>query len=210
MNSEVCSVLKEFEGNDVSRLILVKILSEDIAALSVSLAPLVGLDVENLKAEYTLPKLIHHRSPEHDVDLFSFPTEERVNVWKLAEVITAGISAALFKTGRNSAKLSVPGLASLVAALKSLTINGVHEGMCGSIRITIEELTSSMAKQLVAGNVHLICFVRVLVEESCLLRCCELDRVHGVRSHRVVQENILEALCFTDIVVVWDVNSERA
>ena len=210
MNSEVCSVLKEFEGNDVSRLILVKILSEDIAALSVSLAPLVGLDVENLKAEYTLPKLIHHRSPEHDVDLFSFPTEERVNVWKLAEVITAGISAALFKTGRNSAKLSVPGLASLVAALKSLTINGVHEGMCGSIRITIEELTSSMAKQLVASNVHLICFVRVLVEESCLLRCCELDRVHGVRSHRVVQENILEALCFTDIVVVWDVNSERA
>ena len=99
MNPKVRTVLKKFEGYNVSRLILVKILSEDIATLSVSLAPLVGLGVEKLQAENTLSELIHHRGPKHVIDLFSLPSEESVYVWKLAEIKTASVSAALFKTG---------------------------------------------------------------------------------------------------------------
>lgn len=56
-------------------------------------------------------------------------------------------------------------------------------------------------------------FVRldgVLSEYGTLLWCGELDCVHGVGAKRVVQEYILEAFSFSDVIVVWDVDSERA
>ena len=53
-------------------------------------------------------------------------------------------------------------------------------------------------------------FDGVLSENGTLLWCGELDSVHGVRAKRVVQEYILEAFGFSDVVVVGDVDSERA
>ena len=38
--------VKDFETNDVSRLLLIEVLGEDIGSLSVSLAPLFSLSVE--------------------------------------------------------------------------------------------------------------------------------------------------------------------
>ena len=101
MDSHVSAVCKNLEGDDVSGLILVQVLSEDVSTLGVSLAPLLGLGIEKLQAKDTLSELVHHRSPEHGVDLVSLPAEERVDVGQLAEEVAASVSAALLVTSRD-------------------------------------------------------------------------------------------------------------
>jgi len=95
VDSHVVATLADLKLDDVSSLLLVEVLREDIGALSVSLTPLLSLSVKELQAEDTLAELVHHRAPEHDVDLVLLPAEERVDVWELAEEEAASVSSTL-------------------------------------------------------------------------------------------------------------------
>lgn len=81
MNAHVIiAFTTNLKRDDISGLLLVKVLSEYVGSLSVSLAPLVCFNVEKLKAEYTLSELVHDVGPKKSVNLRLLPSEKIVNV----------------------------------------------------------------------------------------------------------------------------------
>lgn len=81
MNAHVIVVFTtNFKRDDIRGLLLVKVLSEYVGTLSVSLAPLVCFSVEKLKAEYTLSELVHDVGPQQIVNLRLLPSKKTVNI----------------------------------------------------------------------------------------------------------------------------------
>jgi len=115
VNAHVLFFLHDLEAHDIALLLLVDVLSEDISTLGVGLTPLLRVSVEELKTKDTLAELAHDRSPQHGINLVSFPAEKRVYFWKLAQVETASVGAALLVRGREGTELAVPGFTGLIA-----------------------------------------------------------------------------------------------
>mmetsp|Transcript_22285 Transcript_22285/g.27353 ORF Transcript_22285/g.27353 Transcript_22285/m.27353 type:complete len:474 (-) Transcript_22285:385-1806(-) len=210
MDANVVLSLKHLEAHNISRLLLVEELGEDVGALRVSLTPLLGLSVVELQAENTLSELVHDRAPEHDVDLGLLPAEEGVDVGQLAKVEAASVRTALLITRREGAEFAVPSLASLVARLVLLSSHWVGERGSRAIGISVDELADAVAEQLVARHMHLIRLDRVLSQQVALLLSGELNSAHGVATERVVQEDVLEALVVPNVVVVGNVDTKGA
>jgi len=91
-----------------------------------------------------------------------------------------------------------------------LASDGVGEGRSGTILVSVDELANTMTKELVARNMHFIGFDGILSQDGTLLFRSELHGVHGVATHRIVKEHVLEAFVIPDVIVVGDINSERA
>lgn len=87
-----------FEAHDVSLLVFVKILREDISTLSVGLTPLLSLCIKKLEAKDTLSKLTHDVNPKHGVDFISLKSKKSVDFRKLAQKVSAGVGSALLET----------------------------------------------------------------------------------------------------------------
>ena len=84
MDAHVLITFENFKADNITLLLLVEVLGEDISALSMSLTPLFRLSVEELQTEDTFTELVHDRSPKHHVNLVSFPTKEGIDIWELA------------------------------------------------------------------------------------------------------------------------------
>ncbi len=156
MDSHIVLTLEHLKGDNISLLVLVKILGQNISALCVSLAPLVSLSVEQLQAKDTLTELVHEGAPEHDIDLTFFPAEKSVNLRELTEEETTSVSSALLIRGRNGTEFTIPSLASLIAALKCLAIDGISEAGTGAISVSVDKLANTVAEKLVACDMHLV------------------------------------------------------
>ena len=59
MNAHVIGLLKDLKSDDISRLVLVDELSEDIGSPGVRLTPLLGGRVVQIDAENTLSEVVH-------------------------------------------------------------------------------------------------------------------------------------------------------
>lgn len=60
------------------------------------------------------------------------------------------------------------------------------------------------------GDMNLVATESVLSENLALLGSCELDRRGLIATEGVVQEKVLEALSLSNVIVVGDVDTERA
>ena len=167
MNVEL--VVFEFKVNNVSLLVLVKVLAEHIRALGVSLAPFVGFGVEKLQAEYSFSELAHNINPKHGVNLFWLETEQAVDFRQLAKKVAACVRSTFFKAGTDGCKFTVPGLALFVATFKFFSIYWILVGGAGAVGISIDQLANTVTKKFVAGDMNLIAVKGVLVEQIALL-----------------------------------------
>jgi len=60
VDPHIVLALDDLDRHDVSCLLLVYVLEENVGALSVRLTPLAGLCVVKLQAQDSLPELVHH------------------------------------------------------------------------------------------------------------------------------------------------------
>ena len=84
MNPHVSAVLNDLEIENVSSLLLIQELSEDVRSLGVGLAPSIGFRIEELETKDTLSNLVHDRGPKQDIDLAFLPIEQSVDIRELA------------------------------------------------------------------------------------------------------------------------------
>lgn len=156
VDPHIVLTLEHLEGDNISLLVLVEILGQNIGTLCVSLAPLFSLSVVQLQAKDTLTELVHEGAPEHDIDLTFFPAEKSVNLRELTEEETTSVSSALLIRGRDGTEFTIPGLASLITAFKCLTIDGISEAWTGTISVAVDKLANTVAEKLVACDMHLV------------------------------------------------------
>lgn len=156
MEQKVCTIFIDDEIDDLRLLVLVNVLGQNVGTLSVGLAPLLGLRVVELQAYNTLSELRHHVDPKHCGHFCLRNFEDVVHFRESSEPEATGISSALFVRGRDILKSLIPGFAFLVARLEFFSSFGVSELCSFSLSCSVNKLSASMTKELVASNVDLI------------------------------------------------------
>lgn len=146
----------ELKWNNITGLVFVQILREDICPLGMSLTPFLSLSIEKLKTEYAFSELIHNIYPEHSIDFMSFKFKQTINFRKLAQEVSACISATLLETCRYRTKFTVPSFAFFIATLEFRISDWIDKSRGFSICSSINQFTSAMSKELVTSNMNLI------------------------------------------------------
>ena len=60
MDAHISAIFNDLERDNISGLLLIKELSEDIGSLGMGLAPLLSFSIEELKTKDTLSQLVHN------------------------------------------------------------------------------------------------------------------------------------------------------
>lgn len=139
-------VVFEFKVNNVSLLVLVQVLAQDISALGVSLAPFVRFGVEKLQAQDAFSELAHNINPEHRVNLFGLEVEESVDLGQLAKEVAASVRSTLFEAGTDCSKFTVPGFTLFVATFKFLSRDWVGIRGARAVSISVDQLANTVTK----------------------------------------------------------------
>ena len=79
-DAQVVAVVDDLEVDDLTLLVLVDPLGEDVGALRVSLAPFLRLGVVELQPKNTLAHLVHDVAPEHSFNLVVLEAEQGIDL----------------------------------------------------------------------------------------------------------------------------------
>jgi len=132
------------------------------------LAPLFKLWVVEWESEDGFAELHHDVGPVDFIYVWLIEAKKAINLRQRTQKVSATVSSALFKAGWDLSKLIIIRFSFFIAALKGFTCDGVGEGMAGAIVIPIQQLPSSMPKQLMAPHVQLVAVFLILFQQLCL------------------------------------------
>lgn len=104
----------------------------------------------------------------------------------------------------------VPGITLLIATFELFSSEWVSVGLLRSILTSVVKFTNAMTQELVAGNVDFIRSNCLLSQDFSLIFSGKLHGIESIGWHRVAEHNILEAEALSDIVIVWNIDAERA
>ena len=85
-------------------------------------------------------------------------------------------------------------------------MGGTFIGSC----ISVDKLSSTMTKELVASNVDFIASNGILSHNLGLLWGGKLDASKSVFGHSVTRIDIFESLILSDVIIIWNVDTKWA